>query len=136
MTNMPHTTSPRGFDFMEPVPSEYGGNVSVSESSNAEYAGVWLRAEEDMGTKPPVTAAINLTAENAWLLGRQLLWLVVNHYQGDSRPDGYDEEARAALDAALDGARAGDPDPTADGLLEALTDAGFALVRVAEAGAR
>lgn len=131
---MQHTTTGRGFDHMQPVPSEYGGEVSVSESSNAEYAGIWLRAEDAMPGKTPMIAAINLTADNAWLLGRQLLWLVVNHYQGDARPEEHFADAHAALDAALDatGLEHGDPQPTAEGLLERLAKAGFALVRVAE----
>ncbi len=138
MTNLTPTTTARGFDHMEPIPSEYGGNVSVSESSNAEYAGIWLRAEDVMPGRTSVTAAINLTAENAWLLGRQLLWLVVNHYHGDSRPDGYAEEAHAALDVALTATEReqGDPPTNADELLELLTKAGFALVRVSEADTR
>lgn len=130
-------TSARGFDHMAAVPSEYGGEVRVSESSNAGYAGIWLRAEEAMYGKKPTTAAMNLTAENAWLLGRQLLWLVVNHYQGDARPEAHFAEAHEALDAAIaaTGREHGDPQPTAEELLELLSNAGFALVRVAEAGA-
>ncbi len=135
---MEHTTTARGFDHMEPIPSEYGGNVRVSESSNAGYAGIWLWAEEAMQGKPATKAAINLTAENAWLLGRQLLWLVVNHYQGDARPSEHFEAAHAALDAAIDatGRMQGDPQPSAEELLEALSKAGFALVRVSEAASR
>lgn len=132
---MQHSTTDRGFDHMEPVPSEYGGNVSVSESSNAGYAGVWLRAEETMSDAFPKQVALNLTASNAWLLGRQLLWLVVNHYQGDARPEEHFDEARAALDAALSTAERvqGGGEPTGEELLVALSRAGFALVHVAEA---
>lgn len=129
------TTTDRGFDHMQPVPSEYGGEVRVSESSNAEYPGVWLRTVEAMPGKPDIETAINLTADNAWLLGRQLLWLVVNHYQGDARPEEHFAEAHAGLDAVLD-RRLGNPQSDAGDLLQALSAAGFALVRVAEGGAR
>jgi hypothetical protein len=80
---------------------------------------------------------INLTAGNAWLLGRQLLWLVVNHYQGDARPEEHFVGAHAALDAVLvaTGGEHGNPQPDAGDLLERLSSAGFALVRVAGAGA-
>lgn len=136
-TGLKSTTTARGFDHMESVPSEYGGNVRVSESSNASYAGVWVWAEEAMHGKPAAKTAINLTAPNAWLLGRHLLWLTVNHYQGDARPEEHFAEAHAALDAAITATERehGDPQPTAEELLTLLSKAGFALVRVADAEA-
>lgn len=53
-------TSPRGFDRMPSIPSEYGGDVS---------------------------ATVHMTAENAWRLADQLRALVRNHYQGDATPE-------------------------------------------------
>lgn len=80
-------TSDRGFDATAPIPSEYGGAVRVGESSNAEYAGIWLWADEAMVGRPPAKVTINLTAENAWKLADQLRYLVEHHYQGDARPE-------------------------------------------------
>ncbi len=132
---MEHTTTERGFDHMTPIPSEYGGNVHVGESSNAEYAGVWVWAEEEMPGQPTAKTSINLTAGNAWLLGRQMLWLAVNHCQGDCRPDEDVREAWEALDRALTatGREQGDPQPDANELMGLLAKDGFALVRVADA---
>lgn len=53
-TTMQHTTIERGFDHMEPIPSERGGE-GVSESSNAEYADIWLRYHADLGDITPAT---------------------------------------------------------------------------------
>nr|WP_221374483.1 hypothetical protein [Actinoplanes polyasparticus] len=82
-------TSDRGFDFLPDIPSEYGGHVEVSESSAASGPHIWLRAYEDMrsGVRPPVQAAMHLTAENAWRLAEQLQKLVREHYQGDATPE-------------------------------------------------
>jgi hypothetical protein len=80
----------RGFGHLPPLPNQYGGQegIRVSESSNAEYAGVWLRVE-GFGEAPNVLVdvAANLTAETAWRLAEQLAILVATHYQGDQRPE-------------------------------------------------
>lgn len=82
----------RGFGHFPALPNQYGEaediSVSVSESSNAEYAGIWLRVKglgERQGER--VEAAANLTAKTAWLLAEQLAILVANHYHGNQRPD-------------------------------------------------
>lgn len=84
------TRSDRGFDRLPPIPSEYGGNVSVYESSAADGPHVWLfaTAPADLNNPsgPEVEAPIHLTAEHAWQLAEQLMTLVANHYQGDARP--------------------------------------------------
>jgi hypothetical protein len=81
------TTSDRGFDSLPPIPSEYGGGVSVYESSAALGPHVWLRATEAMHGRPEVEATLHLTAENAWRLADQLRALVRDHYQGDATPE-------------------------------------------------
>lgn len=90
MTDLTTTTTDRGFDHHAPAPSEYGGEVRVSESNNASYAGIWLRATAPVNLNDPDgdthEVPINLTGRNAWTLARQLAHLVVNHYQGDTRP--------------------------------------------------
>lgn len=129
-------TSARGFDHHLPVPSEYGGGISVSESSAAGGPHLWVRAKAPIDLNDPdgptSEAPMHLTAENAWLLARQLLWQVVGHYQGDSRPDSYWADALKALDTAVDveadNGRAEVSDP--QGLLDALTGLGFAVIRV------
>lgn len=76
----------RGFGHFPPLPNNYGNadDISVSESSNAEYAGIWLRVKSP-NTSGEITA--NLTAGTAWRLAEQLALLVANHYHGDQRPD-------------------------------------------------
>ncbi len=85
------TTSDRGFDSMDPIPSEYGGEVRVYESSAAFVPHIWLRATAPVNLNEPNGPShevpIHLTAENAWRLADQLRYLVENHYQGDARPD-------------------------------------------------
>jgi hypothetical protein len=81
------TTSGRGFDAFPAVPSEYGGHVSVSESSAAKGPHLWLRATEAMRGQPESKTALHLTAENAWRLADQLRAAVRDHYQGDATPD-------------------------------------------------
>lgn len=81
--------SPRDFVLLPAIPSEYGGEIKVYESSAALAPHVWLSAT-DTNTGPggqPVEACIHLTAENAWKLAEQLMSLVQNHYQGDARPE-------------------------------------------------
>lgn len=79
----------RGFGHLPPLPNRYGGEegIRVSESSNADYAGIWLRVE-GLGEVPDVLVdvAANLTAETAWRLAEQLAILVATHYHGDQRP--------------------------------------------------
>jgi hypothetical protein len=83
------TRTERGFDYFPPLPNKYGyaEDISVSESSNAEYAGIWLRVagHEEQGGRANVTA--NLTAETAWRLAEQLALAVATHYHGDQRPE-------------------------------------------------
>lgn len=81
------TTSDRGFDAYPPIPSEYGGEVRVYESSAASGPHIWLRATEAMHGKPVVDTAVLLTAENAWRLSKQLRALVRDHFQGDATPE-------------------------------------------------
>lgn len=84
------TASDRSFDSYPPIPSEYGGQARVRESSVASGPHVWLFAEApadlNKRTGPMVEAPLHLTAENAKKLGEQLLAAVANHYQneGDS----------------------------------------------------
>jgi hypothetical protein len=83
------TRTERGFDYFPPLPNKYGyaEDISVSESSNAEYAGIWLQVagHDESGGRSKVTA--NLTAETAWRLAEQLALAVATHYHGDQRPE-------------------------------------------------
>lgn len=66
--------SDRGFQRLtSPIRGEYGGEITMNESSAAAGPHVWLRT-----TDPD----LHLTAENALLLAEQLVYLVQNHYQG------------------------------------------------------
>lgn len=82
--------SDRNFGFLESVPSEYGGHVSVSESSAASGPHLWLRAVAPVDLNrpdgPTHEAPMHLTAENAWKLAEQIRHLVQHHYRGDARP--------------------------------------------------
>ena len=84
-------TSDRGFDSLPSIPSEYGGEVRVYESSSAESPKIWLMAEAPVNLNEPngtkLEAPIHLTVENAYRLAEQLMFLVKNHYQGDCTPD-------------------------------------------------
>jgi len=77
--------SDRGFQSHEPVPSEYGGHVSVYESSAASGPHIWLSAECPENLNDPegdtIEAVAHLTLENAKLLRDQLTQLIDNHYQ-------------------------------------------------------
>lgn len=80
-------TSGRGFDSLPAIPSQYGGEVSVYESSAATEPCIWLNAVEAMHGRPESQVAIHLSAEGAWKLADQLRLLVREHYQGDSTPE-------------------------------------------------
>jgi hypothetical protein len=81
----------RGFRHLPPIPSTYGGDVRVYESSNASGPHVWLTATAPTDLNDPdgpsTAAPMHLTAEAAWRLADQLRWLVEHHYQGDARPE-------------------------------------------------
>lgn len=92
--NQPHLeyeTSERGFMSLPAIPSSYGGQVRVYESSNAEHPHVWLNAEAPKNLNNPtgdtVQAPIHLTVENAKALAEQLIFLVDEHYQGSDDDD-------------------------------------------------
>lgn len=78
-------TSERGFKRFPAIPSEYGGEISVYESSAASGPHVWLNAECPVDLLEPdgpkLIASMHLTAENARRLGQQLIHLADNHYQ-------------------------------------------------------
>lgn len=80
----------RGFGHLPALPNNYGGKegIRVSESSNAEYAGIWLRVE-GLGEVPGelIEAVANLKAETAWKLAEQLAILCRFHYHGDQTPE-------------------------------------------------
>jgi hypothetical protein len=80
------TTSERGFDHYPPIPSAYGGEVRVYESSAASGPHIWLKATAPANLNDPggptIEAPLHLTAENATKLAEQLLRLVATHYQG------------------------------------------------------
>lgn len=80
------TYTDRGFAQMPAVPSEYGGNVRVYESSAAMGPHIWLTAIAPANLNEPggptVKAPIHLTLANAVVLRDQLTHLIDNHYQG------------------------------------------------------
>lgn len=126
------TTTDRGFDHMDPIPSTYGGEVSASESSAALAPHIWLRAKSPVNLNEPDgpahDAVLHLTAANAWLLARQLMWLVANHYQDDARPDSHHAAEADALHAALLVAS------DARAMALALNERGFTVVQVGPDG--
>lgn len=78
----------RGFGHLPALPNQYGEpeDILVHESSNAEYAGIWLNVKGMGEEGERVEATANLTAETAWRLAEQLALLVATHYHGDQRP--------------------------------------------------
>lgn len=79
------TTTDRGFKHLPPIPSGYGGQVVVYESSAATGPHVWLKAEAPVDLNEPAgpthEVPIHLTVENALRLADQLRYLAENHYQ-------------------------------------------------------
>ena len=77
--------SDRGFAHFNPVPSEYGGDVRVSESSAASGPHLWLRivSPVDLNDRygPQQESVAHLTLENATTLRDQLTYLINHHYQ-------------------------------------------------------
>lgn len=82
--------SNRGFKHHEPVPSEYGGNVRVYESSAASAPHIWVNVECPVNMNDPrgpaKDASAHLTLDNAILLRDQLTHLIENHYQTSVTP--------------------------------------------------
>lgn len=91
--------SQRGFKRMKPVPSNYGGEVRVYESSNASGPHIWLAVECPANLNEPngptVEAHAHITIEDAKVLAEQLAWLADNHYQVE-----WDREDAQAADAS------------------------------------
>lgn len=92
------TVTDRGFQHMEDVPGTSGYNihgfkdgmpdwdnmtprdhgfVRVLESSNADYAALWVHVEDGDGKE----ATVHITVERAEILRDQLDYLINNHYQ-------------------------------------------------------
>lgn len=69
----------RGFAHMDPVPSEYGGNVSVYQSSAIDPA-IWVSVTcpSDLNdpASEPIAAVAHVTVENARILRDQLIYLI------------------------------------------------------------
>lgn len=87
----------RGFAGLPPIPSEYGGYVTVSESSAASGPHLWLRAVAPVDLNDPNgpthEAPIHLTAANAGRLADQIRHVLEHHYHGDARPQTEPEPA-------------------------------------------
>ncbi|WP_431728520.1 hypothetical protein [Verrucosispora sp. TAA-831] len=99
------TTTDRGFTHLPPIPSEYGGHVTVSESSAADGPHVWLRATCPVDLNNPhgdaKETAMHLAADNALRVAEQLQQTVREHYQGwgyDGDYLGVNEPMRRALE--------------------------------------
>lgn len=84
------TMTARGFQHHEPIPSEYGGEVRVYESSAASGPHIWLTATAPENLNDPegneVKAPLHLTLANATRLRDQLTQLIENHYQVSNTP--------------------------------------------------
>jgi hypothetical protein len=81
------TLSSRGFRFMDPVPSDYGGEVRVSESSSAMGPHLWLRVTYPVDLNEPegdmAEGVAHLKLDDAARLRDQLTTLIDHHYQMD-----------------------------------------------------
>lgn len=75
----------RGFKHLPGIPSEYGGEVLVYESSAASGPHLWLRIVSPVSLNEPngmmAETVAHLTLENAQKLHDQLGFLIRNHYQ-------------------------------------------------------
>lgn len=130
VTDLPVHTSQRGLDYHTPIPSEYGGYITVSESSAAEGPHIWVRTRCPVDLNrpdgPTLQTALHLTADNAWQLARQLAATVASHYQGDARAAEHEQHARQTLADVLDNVRV----ETVDDVLELLAQWGYVLISV------
>lgn len=70
--------SDRGFARLPALPTAYGGEVKVYESSAASAPHLWLLVTERNGAE----AHAHLTVETAQQLVAQLLHTIAHHYQG------------------------------------------------------
>lgn len=77
------TLTGRGFKHLKSVAGAYGGEVKVYESSAAMGPHIWLLAKDPDDSE----AIVHLSAEAAWEVAQQMLWLLRNHYQGDATPE-------------------------------------------------
>lgn len=136
MTNdplQPPRYTDRGLPYYPPTLDLFGGDAVAHGSSNADGPAVWLKVSPARETRRD-SASAHLGAPAAWLLARQLMSLVVGHYQGDARPADYEPAALDVLAAGLAaGAHMSHPEHLhgpARELLDHLHRAGFALVKV------
>jgi hypothetical protein len=78
------TYSSRGFKYMDPIPSAYGGHVAVYESSAASGPHLWVAVKQDRAARldgRDTEATAHLTLDDATRLRDQLTYLIENHYQ-------------------------------------------------------
>ena len=76
--------SSRGFKYLDPTPSTYGGHVAVYESSAASGPHLWVAVKQDREARldgRDTEATAHLTLEAATRLRDQLTYLIENHYQ-------------------------------------------------------
>lgn len=82
------TKSDRGFARLPSIPSSYGGQADVYESSVASRPHIWMNVTSPVDLNDPTgemkEATMHFTVEDAWRLSQQLQFLVINHYHGDS----------------------------------------------------
>lgn len=78
-------TSERGFARLPSIPSAYGGDVAVYESSAASGPHIWLKLDTPVDLNDPAgphqESFAHLTAADAAKLADQLRLLVDGHYQ-------------------------------------------------------
>lgn len=82
---MEPTITDRGFKHFDPIPSTYGGEVRVYESSAASHPHIWLdvKCPVDLNrpSGPSKEAVAHLRIEDAEILRDQLTHLIDHHYQ-------------------------------------------------------
>ena len=78
--------SHRGFKHYDPVPTDYGHEVRVYESSAAMSPHIWLAIElkEAVGGIDPVVAHAHCSIEQAEKIRDNLSAAIANHYQLES----------------------------------------------------
>lgn len=80
------TRSSRGLEHLDSIPSTYGGEIKIYESSLAEHPHIWVDIAQPVDLNDPksgvlVEAVAHLPIEGAALLAKQLTYLADNHYQ-------------------------------------------------------
>lgn len=97
---MTYTVTDRGFKHYEKIPTDYGHEIAIYESSSAMKQALWMNVELDheVGGIEPEAATAHLTFPQAVQVATTIIDTMTNHYQGhEARVEAALKVAQAAL---------------------------------------